>query len=379
MVSKALVRSAKAVNSMLNVDGICYAIKLLRIDKLMLCLRHGIIILGAESVVSKAIKLRLRSFRKVIVCLLNKHTLWLTRTSRFDYTYYLRTKVLSLSLLSAKRVLRVMSSSLLLCSICANLTLLSSGVFCTRHHNAFCCNCVRFIKKIMWKTGLSRLYPLRSKGVNALMTLFGVCACVLSVKANELLNKYSALRIGASLQFITEACVALNLNARKLLFNVWSLCAFKSNGIRAFSLTWLYTKLWIMRCVVLLRGLGEFKLSRIRIAFGSVAKRIANMLSPRPNVKKMLLDSLGGWRALMVRLLNSTRAIVLLDDIQMLFEWCNLVLILCCSALYCVTFYKILASDERVSFVNALLDVLSRVRANALRLFSKEFGNVNTR
>ncbi len=50
------------------------------------------------------------------------------------------------------------------------------------------------------------------------MVLFGVCLRVL--KTNELLNKYSALRIGASLQFITEACVALNLNTRKLLFNV---------------------------------------------------------------------------------------------------------------------------------------------------------------
>ncbi len=49
-----------------------------------------------------------------------------------------------------------------------------------------------------------------------------------------------------------------------------------------------------MRCVVLLRSLGEFKLVRARIVFGSVVKRIANMLSSWPNVKKMLLDSVGG-------------------------------------------------------------------------------------
>ncbi|AUI38855.1 hypothetical protein TETAUR4_1067 [Candidatus Hodgkinia cicadicola] len=379
MVSRALTRSAKAAISVFNVDGVCYAIKLLRIDKLMLCLRHGVVILGAESVISKAIKLRLCAFRKAVVCVLNTHTLWLTRIPCFDYAYYLRTKVLSLSLLSAKRVLRAMSSSLLLCSICANLALLSSGVFCTRHHNTFCCNSVRFIKKIMWKIGLSRLRPLRSEGANALVMLFGVSVCVLNIKTNELLNKYSPLRIGASLQFITEACVALNLNTRKLLFNVWSLCAFKSNTVRAFSSAWLRTKLWIMRCVGLLRGLGEFKLSRARIVFGSVVKRIANMLSSRPSVKKVLLDSLGGWRVLMVRLLSSIRAIVLSDDITMLFEWCNLLLILCCSALYCITFYKILVLDERVSLMNALLAVLRRARANVLRLFSKEFRNVNIR
>ncbi len=49
-----------------------------------------------------------------------------------------------------------------------------------------------------------------------------------------------------------------------------------------------------MRGVVLLRSLGEYKLSRVRIAFGSVAKRIANMLGSWPNVRKVLLDSLGG-------------------------------------------------------------------------------------
>ncbi|AUG34093.1 hypothetical protein TETAUR1a_000019 [Candidatus Hodgkinia cicadicola] len=369
--------ASKALISMFNVDGVCYAIKLLRIDKLMLCLRHGIVILGAESAISKAIKLRLRSFRKVIVCLLNNHTLWLTRISRFNYTYYLRTKASSLSLLAAKRVLRVMASSLLFCSICANLTLLTSSVFCAQHHNAFCCNSVRFIKKVMWKIGLSKLYPLRSKAANALMGLFGVCLCVL--KTNELLNKHRPLKIGASLQFVTEACIAFKLNARKLLFNVWSLRAFKSNAVQAFSLARLCTKLWIMKCVALLRSLGECKLSRARIAFGGAVKRIANMLSSWHNVRKMLLDSVGGWRVLMARLLNSTRATVSLDDIKMLSEWCSLVLMLCCSALYCITFYKILASDERVSFVNALLDVLNRLRAHALRLFSKEFRNVNTR
>ncbi len=149
MVSKALIRSAKAAISMFNVDGICYTIKLLRIDKLMFCLRHGIIVLGAESAISKAIKLRLRSFRKVIVCLLNKRTLWLARILCFDYTYYLRTKVMSLRLLAAKRILHVVSSSLFFCAICANLTLLTSSVFCTRRHNTFCCDSVRFIKKIM--------------------------------------------------------------------------------------------------------------------------------------------------------------------------------------------------------------------------------------
>lgn len=82
---------------------------------------------------------------------------------------------------------------------------------------------------------------------------------------------------------------------------------------------------------------------------------------------------------LMLRLLSSIRAIVLLDDIKMLFEWCNLLLMLCCSALYCITFYKILVLDERASFVNALLEMLNRLRASVLRLFSKEFGSVNTR
>ncbi|AUG45981.1 hypothetical protein TETCHI3_2021 [Candidatus Hodgkinia cicadicola] len=375
MASRALTRSAKPAISVFSVDGICYAIKLLRIDKLMFCLRHGIIILGTGSVISEAIALRLCSFRKVIACLLNKHTLWLARISCFDYTYYLRTKVANLSLLSAKRLLRVMSSSLLLCSICANLTVLNSSVFCTRYHSSFCCDSVRFIKKIMWKIGLSRLYPLR--GASALMALFGVCVCVL--KTNEVLSKYTPLKLGASLQFITEACVALNLNTRKLLFNVWSLRAFKSNTVQAFSSTWLRTKLWIMRCVVLLRSLGEFKLVRARIVFGSVVKRIANMLSSWPNVKKMLLDSVGGWRVLTLRLLNSIRAIALLDDVKMLFEWCNMLLMLCCSALYCITFYKILGLGERVSFINAVLDVLSRLRANALRLFSKEFRDVNIR
>ncbi len=149
MASRALTRSAKPAISVFSVDGICYAIKLLRIDKLMFCLRHGIIILGTGSVISEAIALRLCSFRKVIACLLNKHTLWLARISCFDYTYYLRTKVANLSLLSAKRLLRVMSSSLLLCSICANLTVLNSSVFCTRYHSSFCCDSVRFIKKIM--------------------------------------------------------------------------------------------------------------------------------------------------------------------------------------------------------------------------------------
>ncbi|AUG34207.1 hypothetical protein TETAUR1b_000017 [Candidatus Hodgkinia cicadicola] len=370
MVSRALI-------SMFNVDGICYAIKLLRADKLMFCLRHGIIILGAESAISKAIKLRLCCFRKVMACLLDNHTLWLARIFCFDYTYYLRTKASGLSLLAARRVLRVMASSLLFCSICANLAFLTSSVFCARHHNAFCCNSVRFVKKIMWKIGLSKLYPLRSKAANAVMALFGVCLCVL--KTNELLNKYKPLKIGASLQFITEACVAFKLNARKLLFNVWNLRAFKSNVIQAFSSARLHTKLWIMKCVVLLRSLGEYKLSRARIVFGSVVKRIANMLSSWHNVRKMLADSLGGWRVLMARLLNSIRAIVLLDDIEMLTEWCGLLSMLCCSALYCITFYKILASDERVAFANALLDVLNRLRANTLRSLSKEFRNVNIR
>ncbi|XXN13633.1 MAG: hypothetical protein AAI902_00100 [Candidatus Hodgkinia cicadicola] len=364
---------------MFNIDGVCYAIKLLRMDKLMLCLRHGIIMLGTESVISKAIKLRACSLRKVITCLLSDYTLWLTRFLRFDYTYYLRTKVVSLRLLSAKRILHVMSSSLFVCSICANLALLTCGVFCTRHHSAFCCNSVYFIKKIMWKIGQSKLHSLKSKSVSALMVLFGVCLSVLSIKANELLGKYGHLKVGASLQFITEACVALNLNTRKLLFNVWNLRAFKSNTIQAFSSTWLYTKLWIMKCVLLLRSLGEYRLSRIRIVFGSVVKRVANMLSFRPNVKKVLLDSLGGWRVLMVRLLNSIRAIALLDDVKTLFEWCNLLLMLCCSVLYCITFYKILVLDERISLINALLDMLNRLRANVLRLFSKEFGNVSTR
>ncbi len=82
---------------------------------------------------------------------------------------------------------------------------------------------------------------------------------------------------------------------------------------------------------------------------------------------------------LTLRLLNSIRAIALLDDVKMLFEWCNMLLMLCCSALYCITFYKILGLGERVSFINAVLDVLSRLRANALRLFSKEFRDVNIR
>ncbi len=81
----------------------------------------------------------------------------------------------------------------------------------------------------------------------------------------------------------------------------------------------------------------------------------------------------------MVCLLNSIRAIVLLDDVRMLFEWCNLLLIVCCGALYYITFYKILVLDARISFVNAFLDVLSRLRANALRSLSKELGNANTR
>ncbi len=143
------VMVSKACISMLNVDGICYAIKLLRADKLIACSQHGVVILGAESVISKAVKLRLCSFRKVIVCLLNKRTLWLARILCFDYTYYLRIRAPSLSLLSAKRVLHVMSSSLLCCSICANLALLTSSMFCTRYHNALCCSCTRFIKKIM--------------------------------------------------------------------------------------------------------------------------------------------------------------------------------------------------------------------------------------
>ncbi len=229
----ALIRSAKAAVSVFSVDGVCYTIKLLRIDKLMLCLRHGVIILGTESAISKAIKLRLRSFRKVIVCLLSKRTLWLARVC-FDYTCYLRIKVSSLSLLSAKRLLHVMGSSLLFCPICADLAVLNSSVFCVRYHNTFCCNSVRFIKKIMWKIGLSRLHPLGSKGANSLMVLFGVCLCVLKIKTNWGLNKYTPLKIGASLRFITEACIALDLNTRKLLFNVWSLCAFKSHATQAF-------------------------------------------------------------------------------------------------------------------------------------------------
>lgn len=149
MISKALNKTAKAAVSVFNVDGVCYAVRLLRVDKLMFCLRHGIIMLGTESVISKAIKLRACSLRKVVMCLLNECTLWLTRVLRFDYTYYLRTKVLSLRLLTAKRVLLVMSSSLLLCSICANLTLLACSVFCTRYHSAFCRNSICFVKKIM--------------------------------------------------------------------------------------------------------------------------------------------------------------------------------------------------------------------------------------
>ncbi|AHL31030.1 MAG: hypothetical protein HCTETUND2_085 [Candidatus Hodgkinia cicadicola] len=379
MISEALSKSAKAAISMFNIDGICYAIKLLRVDKLMLCLRYGIIMLGAESAISKAVRLRLCSFRKVMLCLLNEHKLWLTRFLCFDYTYYLKTKVLSLRLLSAKRLLHVMSSSLSFCAICANLTLLISSVLCTRYHNACCCDSVRFVKKIMWKIGLSKLHSLKSKGVNAIMALFGVCLCLLNIKTNELLKKYSPLRVGASLQFITEACIALNLSARKLLFNVWSLRAFKSNAIQAFSSAWLYNKLWVMKCVLLLRGLGEYKLSRARIVFGSVVRRIENMLSSWSNVERVLLDSLGGWRVLMARLLSSIRAIELLDDVKMLIEWCNLLLMLCCSVLYCVTFYKILARAERAFFINAVLDMLNRLRANVLRLFSKEFRNVNTR
>ncbi len=149
MVSEALVGVAKIAIGVFNIDGACYAIKLLRIDKLVLCLRHGVIMLGAESMISKAVKSRLCSFRKVIVCLFNERTLWLARILCFDYAYYLRIKVLSLSLLSAKRILRVMSSSLLFCSICANLTLLTSSVFCTRYHKAFCCSSICFVKKIM--------------------------------------------------------------------------------------------------------------------------------------------------------------------------------------------------------------------------------------
>ncbi len=149
MGSGALIRSAKVVISAFNIDGVCYAVKLLRADKLMLCLRHGVIMLGTESVISEAIKLKLCSFRTVIVCLLSKCTLWLMRISCFDYTCYLRIKVLSLRLLFAKRLLRVIGSSLVFCSICANLTLLTSSVFCARCHNTFCCNSIRFIKKIM--------------------------------------------------------------------------------------------------------------------------------------------------------------------------------------------------------------------------------------
>lgn len=149
MVSEALNKSARPAIGVFNINGVCYVVKLLRADKLLFCLRYGVVMLGTECAISKAIKLRLYSFRKVIMCLLNECTLWLAPVLCFDYTYYLKTKVSSLRLSSAKRLLRVASSSLFLRRGCASLTLLISSVFCARCHGAFCCGSVRFIKKIM--------------------------------------------------------------------------------------------------------------------------------------------------------------------------------------------------------------------------------------
>ncbi len=222
--------------SALSVDGICYAIKLLEVDKLLLCLRHGILMLGSESVLSKALAPSLSAFRKAIVCLSKRSALWLARRPRFDYIYYLKTKASSLSLKRAKSLLYVISSSLLFYLGCASLGALASGALYTRYSSKSLCYAeARFIKKIMRKIGLFWRSALKSRHIVVFATLFGVCLFVLNIRANKLLRNHSTLKLGASLRFITEACNAFELNARTLLFNAWSLRALSLNAISAFS------------------------------------------------------------------------------------------------------------------------------------------------
>ncbi|XXM93327.1 MAG: hypothetical protein AAI946_00090 [Candidatus Hodgkinia cicadicola] len=345
------------------IDGICYAVKLLKLDRLLLCIQHGVLMLGTESVLSKPVALKLRSLRKVMVSLYSKFALWLTRVSGFDYVCYLKTKLISLSLSSASRALRVLYSALFLYSVCADLKFLVSDVFCKRYHNTFCCLSVQFVRKMMWRVGLSKLCALKLTGASCLVALFGVCMFVLNVGIDKRLAKCDPLKVGSSLQFIAEACAKLGLNIRKLLFSIRSLSTFKPNLAHALSSNWARAKLWTLNSVDALRKLGERKLSALRVAFIGATKRVNNMLSGYPNARRVLSDALGIWRLLVARLLESLQALERLTDAKLLFEWCNLVLMCCCNVFYCITFYRVLVYNERMSFVSAALNVLNSLRA----------------
>ncbi|ATY93456.1 hypothetical protein CHOCRA_000020 [Candidatus Hodgkinia cicadicola] len=363
--------NAKKMISLFNIDGICYTVKLLRLDKLLACLQHGVLILGTESVSSKRILSGLCGLRNSIVCLSNKFVLWLARSVHFDYVYYIKTRLTSLNLSYAKRMLVVLGSSLLICFACARFRFLISSVFYSRLRRAFNFACLCFIRKLMWKVNVCRLWVLESKCVNVLITLFGVCLFVLNIKNNDLIDKRSALKFSSSVKYIINVCTVLGLNIRKLLFIIWSLRIFKPNTVQTFIASWLYSKFWILERLQIMCNLGEWKLSSLRMVYFKTIKRLTNMLSCWYNFKKIIFDKLGSWRILIARLLSSLRALMSIATVELVFEWCNLALMCCWSVLYCITFYKILVLGSRVSFVAAFLNLLANVRAHIARIFRK--------
>ncbi|XXN13798.1 MAG: hypothetical protein AAI978_00090 [Candidatus Hodgkinia cicadicola] len=354
--------------STFNIDGTCYMVKFLKLGKLLSCLQYGVLMLGNSSLISNAIAKRLRSYNNFIALLINNSFFWLMRLSKFDYVCYLKTKLLDANLINAKLALFVLSSILALRFICSSLRPLISNAFWARFNNAVRCFSIRFVKKLMWKMRLSELYFLSRKAVNALITLFGVCLFVLNINANELLAKYSLLKLSASLQFIANLHSILKLNIRKLLFNVWSLRALNLSMLCKFAPTWTQYKVWVLSCTKALQQLSDRKLRSLRLAFVSVSKRITNLLGCKLYTNKLLFDALGGWRVVCTHILKSIQTIVSLITVKTLLEWCNLTLMCCSSALYCLAFYKILDSEQQTCFVNALLESIKALRLKLLRL-----------
>ncbi|XXM90146.1 hypothetical protein AADW59_00095 [Candidatus Hodgkinia cicadicola] len=358
-----------SVVSFLNLGSICYAIRVLSFDKLLACVRYGVLTLGTKSVFCKAVIATMRVLRSVVVCLFDHLVLWLARLNSFDYTYYIRTKLAFVKLLFARRALTVLGSVLFLGFVCSGFRLLVSSAFCARFRYAFSYVSLLFVRKMMWNVSVCRPYLLVSRRVGVLTTLFGVCLFVLGVSASRFLINRGALKIRASVQFINNVCKTLGLRVRKLLFNVWSLRTRKPNVLQTFSSSWICAKISALRCMFALRTLGTHRLVQLRGLYASVYKRVSNLLCAHV-VKNLLLEVSGVWRVLSARLFHALGLIAKLFDIRVLLEWCNLVVMCCCSVLYCISFYKILASGDRVFVVSAFLDILKALRTRLISLLS---------
>ncbi|XXN19757.1 MAG: hypothetical protein AAJB65_00085 [Candidatus Hodgkinia cicadicola] len=279
---------------------------------------------------------------------------------------YVRTKLVSLNLFYAKRVLAVLGASLSLCFICACFRFLVPSVFYSCSCCVSCCACLRFVKKIMWKIGVCKLWALEPRCVDVLVTLFGVGLFILNVKSSDLLDKCGVLKLNTSVRFIKNVCTELSLNVRKLLLNIWSLRTFKLNSVQTFLPLWLLYKFKALNFSQMLCNLGNWKLLSLRKTYFITFKRLANVLSCCSQIKAMILDKLGAWRVLIIRALNSFRVATPIITVKLVLEWCNLVLMCCWSALYCLTFYKILISNDRISFVSVLLNLLASLRERLL-------------